>query len=420
MQNKKINVLILGLGPLAHGIIKKFEESELLGKIYLLSSVEPTYVDCTYIGSTKTTTLGQLKSIIKGNNIDFAISFHELYSMSSLAEFLQKEAKIPIIEVNKDWFILEASKIKCKEFMKENGILTADYLQINEITEIENAIDKFGLPIVIKNNYLQAGFGSYICKNKKSAIKRAKELIKKSKFCIAERFIVGKEVSQQYLWDKNTLLPLLPVKDFKKSDGGENAINTGSMGSYTPVLFTEKEKKLLEEYNLKIAEVFKKEKPNFTGIFTTDLLYTEDKIYTLEFNMRPGLPEFEVLIEHINSDLLKLLYDCAYENLQNSSVTYKDEITGCICLAHPYYIKRKSKSIKISLKKDISPFDENIKLNFGVTKFQKNGKIKIETNFRFLTVLCTDKNDPFDKIYKYLETIKSPNIYYRKDIRYER
>ncbi len=420
MQNKKINVLIHGLGSLNHGLTKKFEESELLGKIFVLSPIEPTYINCVYLGSEKNMTLGQLKSAIIENNIDFAISFNELYSMSNLAEYFQKEIKIPIIEVPKDWFILESSKIKCKEFMQKNNILTADYIQINKITEVENAIENFGLPIVIKNNYLQAGFGSYICKDKSSAIKKAKELIKKYKFCIAEKFIIGKEVSQQYLWDKNTLLPLLPVKDFKKLDGSENAINTGSMGAYTPVLFTEKEKKLLEEYNLKISEVFNKEKPNFTGIFTTNLLYTENEIYTLEFNMRPGLPEFEVLIEHINSDLLKLLYDCAYGNLQNSSVTYKDGITGCICLAHPDYIKRKSKAINISLKKDISTFDENIKLNFNIINFQKGGRIKIRTDLRFLSVLCTDKNSPFNKIYKYLETIKSLNISYRKDIRYER
>ena len=128
--------------------------------------------------------------------------------------------------------------------------------------------------------------------------------------------------------------------------------------------------------------------------------------------MRPGITEFETTIEHISSDLLELLYNCATGSLQNSVITYKEGITGCVALVHKEYSRQICRKRKVILEKQINPIDNEIKINLNIPSDNN----MIYTNKRILSVLCTDNTNPFSKIYKYLDTIKTKNLYYRKDI----
>ena len=418
-NNKRtINILIHDLGSVNLSIIKKIKESKITSNIYVISNHQVYNIDCTYIGKSKNITFGQLKEVIKKYNIDFAIVFNETYSAKGLVDYYREVIKIPIIGTTRKWFKLESSKIEGKTFMIENGIKTPEYEIITNIKETDKIINSFGLPVVIKDNNLRAGFGSYICQNKtecKKAIKKIKVLSKKYKndnSFIIEKFVKGKELSQQYMWDEKTLIPFLPVKDYKREKENNKGVNTGGLGSYTPINLTGEEQKLLDEYNKNLAEIFQKIKPEFTGIFTVNLLFAEENIYTLEINMRPGITEFETTIEHISSDLLELLYNCATGSLQNSVVTYKEGITGCVALVHKEYSKQICRKRKIILEKQINPIDNEIKINLNIPSDNN----MIYTNKRILSVLCTDNTNPFSKIYKYLDTIKTKNLYYRKDI----
>ena len=418
-NNKRtINILIHDLGSVNLSIIKKIKESKITSNIYVISNHQVYNIDCTYIGKSKNITFGQLKEVIKKYNIDFAIVFNETYSAKGLVDYYREVIKIPIIGTTRKWFKLESSKIEGKTFMIENGIKTPEYEIITNIKETDKIINSFGLPVVIKDNNLRAGFGSYICQNKtecKKAIKKIKVLSKKYKndnSFIIEKFVKGKELSQQYMWDEKTLIPFLPVKDYKREKENNKGVNTGGLGSYTPINLTGEEQKLLDEYNKNLAEIFQKIKPEFTGIFTVNLLFTEEEIYTLEINMRPGITEFETTIEHISSDLLELLYNCATGSLQNSVITYKEGITGCVALVHKEYSRQIYRKRKVILEKQINPIDNEIKINLNIPSDNN----MIYTNKRILSVLCTDNTNPFSKIYKYLDTIKTKNLYYRKDI----
>ncbi len=412
MVKNEINILIHGLSSVQFGIIRKLKESKSTVNIFIISNNQINDIECTYIGNPKEITFRKLKECIKKYNIDFAIIFNELYSALGITDYYINTLKLPIIGIPKNWFFIEASKISGKNFMLRNNIETPNFTLIKNQEELNNAISHFGLPIVLKNNFLQGGFGSYICSSKISALKVLKNLLKKYQFCIAEKFISGKEISQQYLWDKHTLLPLLPVKDFKKTEKG---INTGGLGSYTPIFIPQKEQELLNEYNHNLAGVLKREEAEFTGIFTANLLFAEDKIYTLEYNMRPGITEFETLIEHLDCDLAEVLYNCATECLENTTLKYKQGITGCLVVAHKSYCCQKTQQYYLHLKKSISPADNYIKLNFNVYSCSKN-KTLINTKKHFLSIISNDKVNPFNKIYKYIETLDTKDCYYRKDI----
>lgn len=412
-SEKKLNVLIHGFGSLNAGIIRKLKKSVLLNNIYIIANNNIEDIDCIYIGSPKTIKFKDLKVLIKQNNIDFVILFDEIYNSLGLTDYYINTLKIPIIGITKEWAVLENSKMTGKEFMSFHNIKTPNFAVINNTNELKDIILKFGLPIVIKNNFLQGGYGSYICKNMQSALDITRRLLKEFNYCLAEKYIAGEEISQQYFWDRNTLLPLLPVKDFKKDNDG---LNTGGLGSYIPIVLDSNKQKILNNYNQHLQDVFAKTQPNFTGIFTVNLIFTDKEVFTLEFNMRPGITEFETFIEHLESDLLELFYNCATEKLENANIKYKKGITGCIALLHKNYKKEKMQKYYISLKRGITAIDNNIKINLNINKFDTNHNALISSKKHFLSVLCTDSINPFRKIYKFLDTFESKDIYYRKDI----
>ena len=119
---KKLNILMHGIGSVGSGIIRKFKESNLLDNIYLISDYPDNNDDCIYVGKASNIKFGELKSLIKEKNIDFVIIFDELYSLFGLVDYYQKEINIPIIGIQKDWFLLESSKIIGKNFFKKHNM----------------------------------------------------------------------------------------------------------------------------------------------------------------------------------------------------------------------------------------------------------------------------------------------------------
>ena len=257
-ETKKLNVLMHGFGTLGNAIARNIENSPLLENFYVLAQNTPQNTKAIHIGSGKELSIGDLKKFLKEKEIDFAISFHEMFTLRGLIEFYNNELKVPIIGCPQEWFYLEYSKCFCKEFMNRNNIKTADYMPIYHKSDADFAIKNFGLPIVIKNEHLQAGFGSYVCNTKKECEEAIKKNLKDFDFCLAEKFLVGEEITQQYIWDKENLVTLQPVRDLKKAQIGNKYINTGGLASYTPITLSDEQKKQLEEYNQKLEDLFKK------------------------------------------------------------------------------------------------------------------------------------------------------------------
>ncbi|MBQ8887291.1 MAG: ATP-grasp domain-containing protein [Candidatus Gastranaerophilales bacterium] len=415
-ETKKLNILFHSLNSTTQGVIRQFKNSAIDFELFIISKTKDSFVEGKYIGDSAKIRICELKNIIKDTKIDFVVCLHEGYSDKGLIDFYKNILNVPIIGCNSKWMKLETSKFEGKKFFIENKINTPEYEIISNIKELDTKINKFGLPIVIKYNSLKAGFGSYICKTKREANKIAKSVLKENDFCIVEEFIKGNEISVQYIWDENNLIPLNPVKDFKKSSSKENAVNTGGMGCYTPVKLSSNEEILLIEYNEKLEKIFIENKVDFTGIFTANLLFTDSKVYTLEFNMRPGITEFETLIENMDCDLLELFWNTANKRAKNTNIKYKDEITGCVNVAHKNYLKQKSKKRLISIDKILRNKTDEILLNFLIGSLDKKNRGIIDENKRFLSVICSDKINPFKKIYKYIKTIKNRSLYYRKDI----
>ncbi len=421
-SHKKINVILYGAGTLNCSLIRHFSDSELLGRIFVLNSEVKDNGKVTSIGNAAKTKIGEHKKFVKENNIDFAIINSEIYLLNGIIDFYQKIVKLPAVGASKKWFCLEFSKKYGKEFMSENGIKTSDYTTVNDFNQLDEAIEKYGFPIVIKNNFMEAGFGSHICYTREECIKSIKSIIKLYKkvplpICLAEKFVKGSEISVHYAWDGNVLLPFIPVKDFKPFKGKGKVVNTGGMGSYTPVYLNERQKIMLEKYTNKLKDVFKKTKPDFTGIFVVNLLFTDDEVYTLEFNMRPGITEFETLIELCDFDLLEFYYNLSTHQLDKCKIKYKENLySGCITVVDKGFEKQEKKEVKMSLKKLLPVNDNNVLINTNFENPKNKAYMLLPKNNKFYTVVNTDKKNPFKNIYAYLKKVDCPNVYYRKDI----
>ena len=422
-NEKKLNVLLYYNGTVTDSLCRNFLKSNLLNNIYILNSDKKPKGKIIPIGYAKDIKLGEHKKFLKDYNIDFAFVMYETILMKGIINYYQK-INFPAIGVTKKWFYLEASKNYCKEIMLENGIKTPEYTKLYDVEQVNECIKEYGLPLVIKDNCLQGGYGTYICHTEKDCIKRIEIILDKYKkrkidspYCLVEKYIKGNEISQHYAWDGKTLLPLLPVVDFKPFSGDKKVINTAGMGSFAPAFLSEKQRKMLDTYNKHLESVFKKLNPDFTGIFLTDLLFTEDDIYTLEFNMRCGVTEFETLIELCDFDILSFCYNLANHQLDKCIIKYKKDLfAGCVVVCSKDLIKRDFKSVEIPLNNLIPSDNDKVIINKNFDFDENNKKIKLNESYRFYSVLNVNKNNPFNTIYDYLKDIKYKDVYYRKDI----
>ncbi len=421
-KNKKVNVLLYETGTLNNSLIRHFSSSRYLSKIFVINSKIKDNEKVISIGHCSTTKIGEHKKFIKDNKIDFAIINNELYLLNGIINLYQKIIKLPAVGVSKKWFCLEFSKNYCKNFMLKNDIKTPEYTPIDDINQIDECIKKYGFPIVIKNNFIEAGFGSHICYTREECIKSMKSILKlykkvSSPFCLAEKFVKGSEISLHFAWDGNVLLPFIPVKDFKPFKGTGKVLNTGGMGSYTPVCMNDSQKVMLENYINKLKDIFNKIKPDFTGIFVVNLLFTEDELYTLEFNMRPGVTEFETLIELFDFDLLEFYYNLATHQLDKFTIKYKENLySGCITVVNKEFWKQKIGNVKLSIKEILPVNENNVLINKNFENPNNETELLMRKNAKYYTVINTDVKNPFKNIYAYLNKVDCPNVYYRKDI----
>lgn len=431
--DKKINVLFECNSCRDYAFAKSFSQSPILNKLFLFgnNSLAEKFGIPVYMNSDN------FLNLTKEKNIDLFISFNEQHSLSGLINYYKYNLKIPSIGVTRYWFYLEASKRFAKNFMLMNSINTPEFIELHSVEELSIAVDKFGFPFILKFNGLSAGFGVYKVNN----IEEAKEVINSlatrsakehialkcdSEFdcdihVIAEEYISGDEISLLSLWDGQNLKTFLPIKDYKKAFDDDKGPNTGGLGGYMPYSLTSRQQHLVNEYLFKLKQIFEDFKPNFTGFIYSGIMFSNDKLYVLEYNMRPGDPEGQILSSHLKTDLLSILYVTAIGKLNNIDFEYKDGKTGCVVLANNKYfddvykIPSETKNCPESIIYTDN-LTEKIDLFLGSTLKQSSESSFVSDYPTRLISFCNTSDSPFDVLYSQLETLNAKNIYFRRDI----
>jgi len=414
-----MKVLIFSYQSLSQILKLKISTGNTTFKVFINTTTKNINNSSKNIEYCNLKTINDCSDFILKNNINLIIVFSYLATFEGLVNFFKYNLKIPTIGITKHWSKLESSKLYAKEFMLEHEISTPLFMKIEKLYEINNIISAFGLPLVIKDDRLRAGFGTYICNTEKDCIKTVKKLLKENSFCIAEKYIKGEEVTLHHIWDGKTLISLEPVRDYKRLKENNEGINTGSMGCYLPVELASAKKEMINNYTKKLENVFQKIKPDFKGIFVSDLIMTNDKLYNLEFNMRPGIPEFEALIMHLETNIFDIFISIANSECDSLKIKYKKGTTGCVNIFHKDYSKvslhNKLKTVNLN-KNLLFNNKDNLNINYNIEKFNKKGNACILTNSPVLTIIKNSEYAPFPSIYKYIEKIKDNNLIFRKDI----
>jgi phosphoribosylamine--glycine ligase len=408
-----LKVLLYGGGAREHALAWKIKQSPMLKDLFLY--------DCNdgfdNLGNViKANCVDNLVQQVCENKINIVIIGPEAPLVEGIVDKFNN-AGIKCIGPNKVWAALEGSKSFAKDFMVRNNIPTARYKVIKTISEADEVLNEFQAPYVIKADGLASGKGVYIANSKEEAWTIVSEFLSgmfgaSSKKILIEEFIKGEEISLISLWDGETLIPLVPARDYKRLFDHNTGPNTGGMGAYCPVELTDSHKKNIKDYIQVLSSALKKENAVFSGIIYSGLMLTNDGIRVLEYNMRFGDPETQAIMMHMDFDLLELFDMCANKQLDKAVLKWKEKTSLCLVIAAEGYPVCPKKGCQIQNTEELKD-KFNVEIFYaGVKKHEEN---LVSDGGRVLSICATGENS-LCNIYDAAKMLEYKDKYYRSDI----
>ncbi|MEB3072299.1 phosphoribosylamine--glycine ligase [Parvimonas sp. C2] len=410
-----MKVLVIGNGGREDAICKKISESNKCTELFCSKGNAGTL---RYAKNVELNTNEEILEFSKNHNIDLVVVGPEAPLCEGIVD-LFKGSSIKIFGADKKSARLEGSKDFAKEFMKKYGVPTAKYKTIKSIEEGKKAIEKFLYPIVIKADGLCAGKGVRICNTKEEVLEYFKELFEDKIFgkegttVVIEEFLKGREASLLCFVSKGNLIPMESARDYKRIFENDEGENTGGVGCYSPSeLFDEELKLKIEKTLEKISNGLKKENLEYSGILFIGFMISEDA-KVLEFNVRFGDPETEVILPRMESDLLLAIEKSLDGSLKREDLKWKKEKCLTVILTSRGYPKNYEKGKEIfgidSVDKDIYVYHNNTKVN-GSKLLTDGGRVLS------VTALGISYDEIREKVYRNIEKISFETKQYRKDI----
>ncbi len=416
-----MNILVLGGGAREHSICWAVKKSKDCNKLFCI----PGNAGISEIAECENIDLNEKKKLINfciKNKINLVIIGPEQYLENGLSDYL-KSKHIPVFGPSKKAAKLETSKAFAKKFLIRNKINTATYREFRSFKSAKKYISTVKYPIVIKADGLAAGKGVLICKDKKEAEDGLTLIMKKKKFglsgnkIIIEEFLTGFEVSYFAFFDKNNFIKLGYALDHKRAYDNDKGPNTGGMGCFLPS--RKITKKIENEINKKIliptSIGLKKEGLTYRGILFFGLMITKNGPYVIEYNVRFGDPECQVLLRNLKTDFLKIIKLNIEDKLKQISLETDKKFVICVVLAskgYPEEFKKNKVLNNISKAKSI----KGIEIFHAGTSL-KNGEI-VSSGGRVLSI--TSKANSLKSArklaYRALKEINWKWGHYRSDI----
>ena len=410
-----MKVLVIGNGGREDAICKKISESNKCTELFCSKGNAGTL---RYAKNVELNANEEIFEFSKNNDIDLVVVGPEAPLCEGIVD-LFKGSNIGVFGADKKSARLEGSKDFAKEFMKKYEVPTAKYETIKSIEEGKKAIENFSYPIVIKADGLCAGKGVRICNTEEDVSEYFKELFEDKIFgkegttVVIEEFLKGKEASLLCFVSKGNLIPMESARDYKRIFDNDEGENTGGVGCYSPSeLFNEELKLKIEKTLEKISNGLKNEHLEYSGILFIGFMIDEDA-KVLEFNVRFGDPETEVVLPRMESDLLLAIEKSLDGSLKREDLKWKKEKCLTVILTSRGYPKKYEKGKEISgidlVDKDIYVYHNNTKVN-GSKILTDGGRVLS------VTALGNSYDEIREKVYKNIEKISFETKQYRKDI----
>ena len=334
-----MKVLLLGSGGREHALAWKLAASPLLTKLYAAPG-NPGIAEEAEIVGLKVSDNAAVEAFCKMNKIDLVVVGPEAPLVAGLADRLNT-AKIKVFGPIAAAARLEGSKSFTKQLCAANNIPTAKYAEFKEKAGARKYLDQVGAPIVLKADGLHAGKGVFVAMTKQEANDALDKVFEMggNDPVVIEEFLDGEEASYFCFIDGDTVLPLTSAQDHKRVFDGDKGPNTGGMGAYSPApVFTpEIEKRTLEEIVRPTARALVKAGTPYRGVLYIGLMITKDGPKLIEYNVRFGDPECQVLMPRMKDDLLTLMLATCDGTLDKTSVRWNDEVAISVVLATKGY-----------------------------------------------------------------------------------
>ncbi len=414
-----MNLAVIGSGGREHALCYKLRQSKEVEKLFCIPGNAGTKKLAENISEDLSNFSGIYK-IIKEKKIDFVIVGPEEPLVNGIVDFLTNK-KIKVFGPDKFSSQLEGSKAFMKDLCKKNNIPTANFGIFEKLEEAVAFIKSSKTPIVVKADGLAAGKGVSICQSKKEAEIKTKEIIegkfKSSKKVVLEEYIDGEELSYFSVVDKNTFCFFGSAQDHKRVGEGDVGPNTGGMGAYSPAsLLTEQlEEKIKKKIIEPTLKALKKMGHPYKGFLYAGLMIKKNEPYLIEYNIRMGDPECQVLMMRLKTSLVEVVKSVMNDSLKNLKIDWNDSSCMTIVLCSKGYPGNYKKDSEI---KNLDKMDTN-KNNqlFHAGTYEKNKKI-YSNGGRVLNVTCLEKNLVLarNKCLDNLKTISWDYGFFRKDI----
>ena len=422
-----MNLLIIGSGAREHAFATKIHHSKHNVNIYV-SNANPGISNVATSVSFDINDFNSVKDCIINFKISFVIVGPEIPLINGIYDFIINDkflSHVKVIGPSKIGSQLEGSKDFAKNFMNKYNIPTASYSSFDKTTLDKGIefINNSNSPFVLKADGPAAGKGVIIVDNKDEAIYYLKDMLINSKFgksshkVIIEEFLDGIEMSCFVLFDGINYKILPYAKDYKRIGEGDSGLNTGGMGSISPVNFLDKDLKNKIENKIIIPTIdgIRKENMNYIGFIFIGLINVGGNPKVIEYNVRMGDPETQVVLPRIKNDFMDLLISCTNQNLDKVNLEFDSEHYTNVVLASKGYPEDYKKGFEIS---GLNEVEDSIVFHAG-TSFN-NDKI-ITNGGRVLSVVSSGKTmkEALKKCYKSIDKINFEGKTFRHDIGFD-
>ena len=417
-----MKILIVGSGGREHALAWKIAQSPKVEKIYCApgNAGIAEYAECVDITAME---FDKLAAFAKEKEIDLTVIGMDDPLVGGIVDVFEAQG-LRVFGPRKNAAILEGSKAFSKDLMKKYDIPTAAYENFDDPEKALAYLEHADFPIVLKADGLALGKGVLICNTLEEAKDGVKSIMLDKKFgsagnqMVIEEFMTGREVSVLSFVDGKTIRIMTSAQDHKRALDGDQGLNTGGMGTFSPSPFyTEEVDAFCRKYIYqKTVDAMAAEGREFKGIIFFGLMLTPKGPKVLEYNARFGDPEAQVVLPRMKNDIIDVFEACVDGSLDQIELEFEDNAAVCVVLASDGYPVSYEKGFKISGFEKFDGKDDYFCFHAG-TKFDENGDI-VTNGGRVLGITATgaDLKEARKKAYEATEWVDFANKYMRHDI----
>ena len=416
-----MKILVVGGGGREHAIVKKLAQSKKNPKIYVAPGNAGTEDIATNV-AISVMDFDALINFAKKEKIDLTVVGMDDPLVGGIVDRFEAEG-LRVFGPRKNAAILEGSKAFSKDLMKKYGIPTAAYENFNDPQKAIKYLETVNYPIVLKADGLALGKGVLICKTFEEAKSGIEELMIDKSFgdagntIVIEEFLQGREVSVLSFVDGTHYALMTSAQDHKRAKDGDEGLNTGGMGTFSPSPFyTEEVDRYCKEHIYqKTVDAMRAEGREFKGIIFYGLMLTKSGVKVLEYNARFGDPETQVVLPRMENDIIDVFEACIDGCLDKIDLKFEDNAAVCVVLASDGYPLKYEKGKKITGLENFEGKTDIFAFHAGTKKV--NGDV-LTNGGRVLGITATAPTlkEARDKAYEATKLIDFENKYMRNDI----